>query len=105
MAKKITISGEIGWDVTSQSLADQFRAAKGEDIDIDIASPGGDVFTGIEIYNLIRDYKRDNPDAQILMTLKGLGASMAVQRHPMTFSSLQRRSDLFLKKSGHQGDF
>jgi ATP-dependent protease ClpP protease subunit len=77
MSKKITISGEIGWDVTSQALADQFRAAKGDDIDIDIASPGGDVFTGIEIYNLIRDYKRDNPDAQILMTLKGLGASMA----------------------------
>lgn len=77
MAKKITISGEIGWDVTSQAIADQFRAAKGEDIDIDIASPGGDVFTGIEIYNLVRDYKRENPGAQILMTLKGLGASMA----------------------------
>lgn len=77
MSKKITISGEIGWDVTSQALADQFRAAKGEDLDIDIASPGGDVFTGIEIYNMIRDYKRENPKSQILITLKGLGASMA----------------------------
>ncbi len=77
MAKKITISGEIGWDVDAADISAQFADAKGGDVDIDIASPGGDVFTGIEIYNIIRDYKRENPDAQILMTLKGLGASMA----------------------------
>ena len=77
MAKKILISGEIGWDVDAADISAQFADAKGGDVDIDIASPGGDVFTGIEIYNIIRDYKRENPDAQILMTLKGLGASMA----------------------------
>lgn len=77
MAKKITISGEIGWDVDAADVSAQFADAKGGDVDIYIASPGGDVFTGIEIYNVIRDYKRENPDAQILMTLKGLGASMA----------------------------
>lgn len=77
MAKKILISGEIGWDVDAADISAQFADAKGGDVDIDIASPGGDVFTGIEIYNVIRDYKRENPGAQILMTLKGLGASMA----------------------------
>jgi len=77
MAKKILISGEIGWDIDAADIAAQFSDAKGGDVDIDIASPGGDVFTGIEIYNVIRDYKRENPDAQILMTLKGIGASMA----------------------------
>ena len=77
MAKKILISGEIGWDVDAADVSAQLADAKGGDVDIDIASPGGDVFTGIEIYNVIRDYKRENPDAQILMTLKGLGASMA----------------------------
>lgn len=77
MAKKILISGEIGWDVDAADIAAQFSDAKGGDVDIYIASPGGDVFTGIEIYNVIRDYKRENPDAQILMTLKGIGASMA----------------------------
>lgn len=77
MAKKILISGEIGWDIDAADIAAQFSDAKGGDVDIYIASPGGDVFTGIEIYNVIRDYKRENPDAQIMMTLKGLGASMA----------------------------
>ena len=73
----IKISGEIGFDYNSTMISDSLRAAKGDDIDIHIASPGGDVFDGIEIYNMIRDYKRDNPKAQIMMTLKGLGASMA----------------------------
>jgi ATP-dependent protease ClpP protease subunit len=77
MAKKITISGEIGWEVDATDISAQFADANGEDVDIDVASAGGDVFTGIEIYNVIRDYKRENPGAQVLMTLKGLGASMA----------------------------
>ena len=75
--KKITISGEIGWDYTSTSVRDSLREAKGGDIELEIASPGGDVFDGIEIYNAIRDYKRDNPKSQIMATLKGLVASMA----------------------------
>ena len=77
MAKKINISGEIGWDYFTSMLSDDLKAAKGEDLEIDIASPGGDVFAGIEMYNMIRDYKRENPKSQIMMTLKGMGASMA----------------------------
>lgn len=76
MAKKIKISGEIGWDYTPQTIVDDLRAAKGEDIDVEIATPGGDVFAGIEIYNALRDYKRDNPGAQVMMIAKGLVASM-----------------------------
>lgn len=76
MAKKIKISGEIGWDYTPQTIVDDLRAAKGEDIDVEIATPGGDVFAGIEIYNALRDYKRDNPGAQVMMVAKGLVASM-----------------------------
>ena len=77
MAKKINISGEIGWDYTAYSIRDSLRNAKGEDVEIEIASPGGDVFDGIEIYNAIRDYKRDYPGAQIMGTLKGVVASIA----------------------------
>ena len=75
--KKISISGEIGWDYTSSSVKASLSEAKGSDLEIEIASPGGDVFDGIEIYNAIRDYKRQNPGAQIMGTLKGLVASMA----------------------------
>ncbi len=35
------------------------------------------MYGGIQIFNLIRDYKRDNPNARITITLKGLAASMA----------------------------
>jgi ATP-dependent protease ClpP protease subunit len=75
--KKIIISGEIGWDVTDTDIRSQLDAAKGGDLDIQIASPGGFVSEGIKIYNLIRDYKRDHPTAQIMATLKGVAASMA----------------------------
>lgn len=77
MSKRIDISGEIGWEVTASAIAESLRAAGGDDLDIAIASPGGSVFDGIEIYNAIRDYKRMYPKSQILITLKGLAASMA----------------------------
>ncbi len=76
MSKVITISGEIGWEVTSQTIRDQLKAAGGEDIDVHIATPGGFVSTGLEIYNLFRDYKRNNPGVKMLATLKGIVASM-----------------------------
>jgi len=76
MAKKILISGEIGWDYTAQEIRDSLREAAGEDLDIELVTPGGDVFDGIEIYNAIRDYKREFPNAEIMGTLKGLVASM-----------------------------
>jgi len=74
--KKIIISGEIGWDVTAKTIREQLQAAGGDDIDVHIATPGGYVSTGLEIYNLFRDYKRDNPGTQMLATLKGIVASM-----------------------------
>jgi ATP-dependent Clp protease, protease subunit len=73
----INISGEIGYDVKPSDFKEQLKSAKGKDIDIHIASPGGYVSDGIEIYNMIRDYKRDNPSSQIMATLKGVAASMA----------------------------
>ena len=76
MAKKITISGIIGWDYTAQEIRDSLREASGDDLDIELVTPGGDVFDGIEIYNAIRDYKREFPNAEIMGTLKGLVASM-----------------------------
>ena len=73
----INISGEIGWDVTPDEIKKQLDAAKGKDIDVHIASPGGFVFDGIEIFNAIRDYKKQYPKAQMMATIKGLAASMA----------------------------
>ena len=83
--KIINISGEIGYDVMPEDVRNQLAEAGGKDIEIQIASPGGFVFDGIEIYNMIRDYKRKNPNAQILATVKGLAASMAAYYEKMDF--------------------
>lgn len=75
--KSIYISGEIGWDVLPKDITEQLNEAKGEDLEINIASPGGYVFDGIEIYNAIRGYKRQYSDAQIIANMRGIVASMA----------------------------
>ncbi len=73
----ININGEIGWDIMPTDIKKQLDAAKGKDIDVHIASPGGFVFDGIEIFNAFRDYKKQYPKAQMMVTIKGLAASMA----------------------------
>lgn len=75
--KKIILSGEIGWDVSPDKVRNQINEAKGDDIDVQISSPGGFVFDGLEIYNMFSEYRRENPKTQMLLTLKGLVASMA----------------------------
>ncbi len=73
----VNISGEIGWDITPEDVKKQLAVAKGKDIDVHLASPGGFVFDGIEIFNALRDYKKDYPKCQMMLTIKGLAASMA----------------------------
>lgn len=73
----INVSGEIGWSVMPSDIKSQLDKAGGKDIDVHVASPGGFVFDGIEIYNAFRDYKRKYPQTQMMLTIKGLAASMA----------------------------
>lgn len=68
----IPIKGEIGWDVTSESIIEQMEKADGKDIVFEVASPGGSVFEGIEIFNAIRDHPGDTT-----AKLVGMAASMA----------------------------
>jgi ATP-dependent protease ClpP protease subunit len=75
--KIVNITGEIGWDLLPKDVKKQLDEAAGDDLELNIASPGGYVFDGIEIYNMIRAYKRTYPNAQILGNLSGIVASMA----------------------------
>jgi ATP-dependent protease ClpP protease subunit len=74
---KIILSGEIGWDIYPEDIREQLDQANGEDLEVHVASPGGGVIRGIEIYNMFRDYKRDYPNSQIMVIIKGMAASMA----------------------------
>lgn len=54
--KIIPISGVIGWDVSPKDLRAELERAAGEEIEVQISSPGGFVFEGLEMFNLIRRY-------------------------------------------------
>lgn len=69
--KKVFINGEIGWDVTSRDIVRQLNAAKGEPVQIEMATPGGSVYEGLKIYNEIKNYAGD-----VTIKLMGLVASM-----------------------------
>ena len=54
--KIIPISGVIGWDVSPKEIRAALLSAGGEDVEVQISSPGGMVLEALEIYNLIRNY-------------------------------------------------
>lgn len=73
-AAEIWIYEEIGmWGVNAQQFAADLKALQGiNDITVHINSPGGSVFDGTAIYNLLK-----NHPAQVTMEIDGLAASMA----------------------------
>jgi len=88
--KKINVKGEIvgnsnawiyewlGIEHTSpQSIAKQIAEANGEEIEVEINSPGGEIFAGSEIYTALRYY---NGNKKIrIVGLAGSAASVIAQ--------------------------
>lgn len=70
--KIIPISGEIGWDVMPHNIRAALEEAAGEDVEFQVSSPGGYIYDGLEIFNLIRNYQ-GKTTARII----GMAASMA----------------------------
>ena len=70
--KIVAISGVIGWDVEPSDIRTALNEANGEDVRVEISSPGGFVMPGLEIFNLIRNYKGVTETR-----LSGQAASMA----------------------------
>ena len=66
------ISGVIGWDIEAQDVRAFLNGADSKDVEIQISSPGGFVYPGLEIYNLLRNY-----EGHVTTRLMGLAASMA----------------------------
>ncbi len=69
--------GQIGWDLWLPQLRAQLKNAKGEDITVRFSSIGGSIFEGSDIFNMIADHKRDNPNIQMNLEVKAIAASMA----------------------------
>ena len=63
------------WDdsgVTAKRISAALRSLDGADVVVNINSPGGDVFEGLAIYNLLREYK-----GQVTVRVLGVAASAA----------------------------
>lgn len=54
--KSFTLSGIIGYDVTSNDISAFLKEANGEEVTLFIHSPGGYVYDAIAIFNLIKNY-------------------------------------------------
>lgn len=71
--KVITIDDIIGyWGMEGVDIRRELEAANGEDIQVNISSPGGFVWDGLEIFNLLKNY-----EGHVTTHLMGLAASMA----------------------------
>ena len=70
--KIVKIDGVIGWETDITDIRDQLNAAKGDDVVVEIASPGGLISEGLKIYNELKNYS-GNVDTH----LTGAVASMA----------------------------
>lgn len=74
----INILDVIGEDVwtgegtTAKRINGALRGAKGKDVVVNINSPGGDMFEGLTIYNMLRDYK-----GSVTVKVLGVAASAA----------------------------
>ncbi|MBV7404376.1 head maturation protease, ClpP-related [Enterobacter sp. ENT03] len=73
----ITIFDVIGEDwwgdgVSANRIAAALRSLGGEDVTVHINSPGGDMFEGLAIYNLLREYQ-----GKVTVKVLGLAASAA----------------------------
>lgn len=73
----ISIFDVIGADywgegVTASRIAGALRSLGGADVTVNINSPGGDMFEGLAIYNLLREY-----EGRVTVKILGLAASAA----------------------------
>jgi ATP-dependent protease ClpP protease subunit len=76
-ANSISVFDVIGADwygegVTASRIAAALRSIGGADVTVNINSPGGDMFEGLAIYNLLREYQ-----GKVTVKVLGLAASAA----------------------------
>jgi len=53
---KFNWSGEVGWEITSQIVDEALRQAGGGPIEVELNTPGGDFFAGININTVLKAY-------------------------------------------------
>ena len=90
MAYKIKLFGDFtyemlrGWlysdddsIITSDLLEQELQNAAGEDLEVDLSSVGGYADVATDMIILLRDYKREFKNAEMILNIKGMAASAA----------------------------
>jgi ATP-dependent protease ClpP protease subunit len=54
--KTIRLSGYVGFEITPELLLERLNEANGDDIEVHLNTQGGNVYQGIEVFNLINSY-------------------------------------------------
>lgn len=70
--KKINLYGVVGWDFDSATVKMALDRIDGEDVEVEINSPGGAAYEGISIFNVLKQY-----DGKVTTVINGLAASAA----------------------------
>lgn len=65
------LSGKVGWDITEDKVINFLNENDDKDINVYVNSPGGSVFDGLGVYNILRSSGRN-----ITTINNGLAASM-----------------------------
>lgn len=69
----ISIYGDIGsWGITAASFVDELKTIDATEIQLNISSPGGEVFDGLAIHNALRSHR-----ARVMVQVDSLAASIA----------------------------
>lgn len=79
----IKIDGVIGYDVTVDDVRAQLDEANGQPVTVEVSSPGGSVFQGISIYNLIKNYKGAK-ETKIIGLAASMGSYIALATERVT---------------------
>lgn len=90
MAYKIKLFGDFtyeslrGWlysddesIITADLLEQELQKAAGEDLEVDISSVGGYADVATDMIIILRDYKREFKNAELILNIKGMAASAA----------------------------
>lgn len=56
-APTLQLYGDVGWDITPQSVAEALPKDRGFPLAIDLFSPGGDALAGLGVYNVLNGYE------------------------------------------------
>ena len=74
---ELYLYGDIAWyDITAQLVADTLNGLSAKTLQVHVNSGGGDVFDGVAIFNLLRNYAKKN-GASIEIYVDALAASIA----------------------------